>query len=384
MMQNQSQISRRNFIAGAALGATVGISLPSLLGSVAAARPARYDETQPEPLLLHRNESPYGLAPAAAKAAHSILTGQANRYPVEEPKALQEAIAKRFGVDKEMVALGCGSIEILKMATETFCSIPRPAVVAEPTFEAVVSYSRLMHSHAAKVPLTADHKHDLTRMLHHARLGAGMVFFCNPSNPAGTYIGNHEVEKFVRRLPRSTVLLADEAYLDYALASDYESCLRYVKEGLPVIVSRTFSKIYGMAGLRVGYAIGRKDLIKRMTRRRLANNPNQVATAAALAALKEDDPFVGRVRTMNAEVRDFMYRELGNLRIPYIAAETNFIMIGLGRPAEPMIETLKKRHVLVGRLFPSMPDHMRVTLGTKPEMERFLKEFKQALGSDVV
>src|SRR5215470_9876924 len=202
-MQNHSRISRRDFIASAALGATVGTGFPSLLGSVAATRPARYDETQPEPLRLHRNESPYGLAPAAAIAAQSILTGQANRYPIEEPKALQEAIAKRFGVDKEMVALGCGSIEILKMATETFCSISRPAVVAEPTFEAVVSYSRLMHSHAAKIPLTGDHKHDLPRMLHHARMGAGMVFFCNPSNPAGTYIGKQEVENFARRLPRN-------------------------------------------------------------------------------------------------------------------------------------------------------------------------------------
>jgi histidinol-phosphate aminotransferase len=382
-MNNRSGISRRNFIASAALGAAVGIRFPSSNG-VAAGRARTNDEARPEPLLLHRNESPYGLAPGAAAAAQTILTSQANRYPIEEPKALEEALAKRFGLDKEMIALGCGSIEILKMATETFCSPLRPAVVAEPTFEAVVSYSRLMHSHAAKIPLTGDHKHDLARMLHRARQGAGMVFFCNPSNPAGTYIAKNHVESFVRGLPRETVLLADEAYLEYATARDYESCLRYVKDGFPVIVSHTFSKVYGMAGLRVGYAIGRKDLIKRIKRRRLESNPNQVATAAAIAALKQDDPFVGQVRTMNAEVRDYTCRELGAVRLPYIPSETNFVMIAVGRPAEPLIEALKKRNVLVGRLFPSMPNHMRVSLGTRPEMERFLTEFKQVLGPEVV
>src|SRR5262249_54568854 len=155
MMQNQSQISRRNFIASAALGTAVGISLPSLLGSVAAARPARYDETQAEPLLLHRNESPYGLAPAAAKAAHSILTGQANRSLVEEQKALKGPMQNGLGVNRRWVARGWGSIKILKMAPEIFCSPPRPAFVAEPPFEAVSPYSPLMPSHAEKVPLTA-------------------------------------------------------------------------------------------------------------------------------------------------------------------------------------------------------------------------------------
>ena len=382
-MPAKSGMSRRGFVTAATLGAAAVMTFPRAT-SIAATQPTDVPNEAPspdaaEPLRLHRNESPYGLAPAADAASQKTLATLASRYPIEEPKALQEAIAKRFGVDKEMVALGCGSIEILKMATETFCTPARPAVVAEPTFEAVVSYSRLMHSHAIKTPLTADYKHDLGRMAAHARSGAGLVFMCNPSNPAGSYVAKDEVRSFVHRLPKHTVLLSDEAYFDYALATDYESCLGYVKDGLPVIVSHTFSKIYGMAGLRVGYAIGRKDLIARMTKRRLANNPNQIATAAAFAALKSDDAFVDRIRRLNGEVRDYTESKFRGLGLTPIPSQANFVMVGIGRPVKPLIEELKKRKVLVGREFPSMPNHMRVTLGTKDEMDRFFKEFQQLM-----
>ena len=305
----------------------------------------------------------------------AAVDSKSHRYPVDEPKALEEVIAKRFGVEKENVLLGCGSLEILRMATETFCNSARAAVVAEPTFEAVVSTCPLVHARSIKINLTADYKHDLPRMLR-ASHGAGMIFFCNPSNPAGTFIDKQETQRFVRRLPRSTVLLADEAYGDYVDRPDFESCLRYVKEGLPVVVSHTLSKIYGMAGLRIGYGIGRKDLIKRMARRRLGNNPNQLATAAALAALKNDDAFVSRVRGLNAEVREYVCKELSAMGLAFIPSETNFVMIRVARPVKPLIEELKKRNVLVGRLFPSMPEHARVTFGTMAEMKSFIKEFK--------
>ena len=312
------------------------------------------------------------------KRLRNAIDPKSSRYPIEEPKALEEAIAKRFGVEKENVLLGCGSIEILRMATETFCNSSRPAVVAEPTFEAVVATCPFVHARSMKIRLTADYKHDLPRMLRVGQ-GAGLIFFCNPSNPAGTLIEKQEVERFVRKLPRGAVLLSDEAYAEYVDRPDYESCLRYVKEGLPVVVSRTFSKIYGMAGLRVGYAIGRKDLIKRMAKRRLANNPNQLATAAAMAALNKDDEFVKRARRLNAEVREHVCRELRGMGLAFIPSETNFVMIGAGRPAQPLIDELKKRNVIVGRLFPSLPEHVRVSFGTMAEMRSFVKEFKEVM-----
>ena len=318
-MSNKSALTRRSFVTS-----SIGLAVSSALKITPGSRSVEAASPAPGPLRLSRNESPYGLSPSAAEALRNAIDPKSSRYPIEEPKALEEAIAKRFGVEKENVLLGCGSIEILRMATETFC---------------------------------------------------------NPSNPAGTLIEREHVERFVRRLPRGTVLLSDEAYAEYVDRPDYESCLRFVKEGLPVVVSRTFSKIYGMAGLRVGYAIGRKDLIKRMAKRRLANNPNQLATAAALGALKNDGEFVSRARKLNSEVRDYVCRELTAMGLKYIPSETNFVMIRAGQPAKPLIEELKKRNVIVGRLFPSLPEHVRVSFGTMAEMRSFVKEFREVVGA---
>jgi len=377
-MRTKSGISRRGFIAQAAIGAAAA-SLGSPASLSAISRYPEFDASPgPNPIRLNRNESPYGLAPAAAEALKSAVDPKSSRYPIEEPKVLIEAIAKRFGVENDNVILGYGSTEILKMATESFCNSARGALVAEPTFEAVVGYCPFIHARAQKVKLTSQHKHDLPKMLL-ASPSAGMIFYCNPSNPAGTYINKEESERFVRRLPRRTVLLADEAYAEYVTAPDYESCVRFVKEGLPVVVSRTFSKIYGMAGIRVGYAIARKDLIKRMAKRQLVNNPNQLAIAAALAALRSDGEFVERIRMKNAEVRDFVCREVTTMGLSYVPTQTNFVMIGIHRPAEPIIEELKKRKLLVGRLFPSMPEHVRVSFGTMDEMKTFLNGFKEVL-----
>jgi histidinol-phosphate aminotransferase len=379
-MKTRAALTRRGFMTTAALGAaSVGLSLPATLGSTA--RP-REKEGTPErlPLRLNRNESPYGLAPSAAEALKGAVDSSSYRYPIDEPKALEEAIAKRYGVEKENVVLGYGSTEILKMATEAFCNSARPAIVAEPTFEAVLGFCPFIHARAVKINLNAEHKHDLPRMLR-ASHGAGMIFFCNPSNPAGTFMNKQETERFVRRLPLKTVLLSDEAYGDYVDSPDYESCLRYVKEGLPVVVSRTFSKIYGMAGLRIGYAIGRKDLIERMAKRRLVNNPNQLAIAAAMAALKNDGEFVNRVHKMNSEVRDYVCHEASAMGLTFIPSQTNFVMIGVSRPVKPLIEELKKRNMLVGRLFPSMPEHLRVSFGTMAEMKSFMKEFKEVMSA---
>ncbi len=231
-MQQQFTVTRRGFIASTTLGvASLGLALPSILEAREhiGVNPAK--EPEFTPLRLDRNESPYGLPPASIQAIHRITETQSPRYPFEEPKALADALAQRRGVAKEQILLGCGSIEILKMATETFCSPSRAAIVAEPTFEAVVSYCPLAHAQPVKIPLTKDYKHDLTKMLEAAGSDAGLIFFCNPANPAGTFIDKREVEKFVRKVPSGVVLLVDEAYFDYVERPDYESCLRYVREG---------------------------------------------------------------------------------------------------------------------------------------------------------
>src|SRR5260370_9956066 len=170
-MKTRSALTRRGFMTTAALGAaSVGLSRPSALGVTARPREAAVAPTEHQPLRLNRNESPYGLAPAAAEALKSAVDARSYRYPIDEPKALEAAIAKRYGVEKENVILGYGSTEILKMATEAFCNSVRPAIVAEPTFEAVLGFCPFIHARAVKINLNAEHRHDLPRILraHHA------------------------------------------------------------------------------------------------------------------------------------------------------------------------------------------------------------------------
>ena len=371
-MRTKSGISRRGFIAQAAIGAAAA-SLGSPASLSAISRYPEFDASPgPNPLRLNRNESPYGLAPAAAEALKSAVDPKSSRYPIEEPKVLIEAIAKRFGVENDNVILGYGSTEILKMATESFCNSARGALVAEPTFEAVVGYCPFIHARAQKVKLTSQHKHDLPKMLL-ASPSAGMIFYCNPSNPAGTYINKEESERFVRRLPRRTVLLADEAYAEYVTAPDYESCVRFVKEGLPVVVSRTFSKIYGMAGLRAGFAIARKDLLARMTPWSAGAMP-ATAMAAAHAALGETELIAARKRG-NADRRADLMRFFDAHGFRYTPSVANHLMVDARMPTPAAIEELKRRNVYVGRPWPVWPTHVRVSIGSTEDMERFKSAF---------
>ncbi len=380
-MKKKTSVTRRRFLAGTALGlASAGFDWPADLHAGISSAASQTEQVEPLILRLDRNESPYGVPPSSARAIQRASEINAARYPKDEPVTLADALAERLGVEPEQILLGCGSIEILKMATETFCSPSGAAVVAEPTYEAVVNYSPLVQARAVKIPLTRDYKHDLPRMLDAAILVGGFIFLCNPANPTGTIVDRKEVEKFIHSIPSGIVLLIDEAYFDYVETPAYESCLRYVKEGQPVLVSRTFSKIYGMAGLRIGYGVGHKDLIGRMRPRRLANNTNQIATAAALAGLGEDD-FVAHVRKLNIQARELLCTELRGMRLEFIPSHTNFVMVNLGRPAQPVIDALQARGVLVGRMFPSMPHHMRITLGTAEEMKLLLKEFREVLKS---
>jgi histidinol-phosphate aminotransferase len=374
-MKSQTLLNRRKFMGG--IAAAWAVAWPK----AGSGKPQENTFTEmaqhvTRPVALNRNESPYGPFPAALEAMRAIASTKSKRYPMAEPQALQAALAKHFNVEPDQVLLGCGSIEILKMATDEFCSPTARPIVAEPTFEAVVGYCPINHTEPVKVPLTPDYRHDLEKMLAACGQQAGMVFMCNPANPTGTLLKKDEVDDFIRRVPESVVVLADEAYAEYVDRPDFESGVRYVREGRPnVVVSRTFSKIYGLAGLRVGYAIGPKALIKRMAPHRLWNNTNQLGTAAAMAGLADQQSMM-TVRRLNAEARDFVYKELRKMGLEFIPSETNFVTINVKRPAGEIIEGLKQRQVLVGRPFPSIPHHVRVSLGTMAEMKLFVEAFR--------
>jgi len=374
-MTTANGFSRRRFlhlVGGTAAAVGAGQALP-LAPYLHAATEA------PETLtILAYNENAFGMFPAAREAVLAAAAS-GNRYPKETQDGLREDIARLHGVAAEMIFLGSGSIEPLKIATELFCSAGRGPVTPEPTFEAVVNYARVDGIEAVKVPLTADHRIDLDHMLD-ASKSAGLIYVCNPNNPTAAIVDKDSMRAFLDRVPADTPVLVDEAYHEWVDDAHYESCVRYVKEGRNVVVLRTFSKVYGLAGLRVGYAIAAEETVEKMTPRRLANSLNTAGIAAARASLA-DPASAARVRARNAKIRASFLAWLEKRGYRAIPSATNFVMIETGQEVPPLIATLKARGFLVGRLFPSMPTHLRVSLGTEEQMARFQPVLGEVLAS---
>jgi histidinol-phosphate aminotransferase len=369
-----SSLSRRGFVRALGAGTAAAAFGPRL----AAARPLA-EATAPSPAIsgvvrLSANENPYGPSPAAFEAMRGAFD-LAWRYPDEAADALVADLATRHGVPEDHVLLGNGSSEILKLAAAACTGPGRPCVTADPTFEAIGQYARAAGAEVVTVPLTADHRHDLERM-HPA--GAGLVYLCNPNNPTGSITPKAEVRAFLARVPASTPILVDEAYAQYADGDDYESLIPRVAHHPNLVVTRTFSKIYGMAGLRCGYAVARPEAIARLRRQQAWDTLNIMALAAARAGLA-DEEHTERSRRRNHETRTRVASALGSLGCPVIPSHTNFVMAALGRDAGPVIGALRKRGVRVGRRFPAMPEHLRVTVGTGPQMDAFLRAFREVI-----
>jgi histidinol-phosphate aminotransferase len=313
--------------------------------------------------------------------------GVACRYPDERADVLVESLARLNGVGHDQVLLGDGSGEILKLCADVFTgplaneksSAKRGVlVVADPTFEAILYHAKLNNAEIVKVPLTPSFGHDLPKMMAAAK--QGLVYVCNPNNPTASISPKNEVREFIEKTPAETMILVDEAYHHYADSPDYESMIPLVKDHPNLIVARTFSKIYGMAGLRCGYCVAQSHIIERLRERQSWDSINIMALAAATASL-EDPGQVTKGRRLNADTRAFTTSELEKMGFLTIPSQANFIMIDVKRPVVPLIATLKSRKVQVGRLFRPMPNHMRVTIGKKSEMEAFLAAFREVTAS---
>ncbi|MFQ5817005.1 MAG: histidinol-phosphate transaminase [Terriglobia bacterium] len=329
-------------------------------------------------ILLNSNENPYGPSPAALEAmvaAHEV----ACRYPDYWAYELQERLAAFHGVSQEMVEVTCGSTEVLKVAAQAFAGPGRRLVLADPTFEAIAHYAETAGGEVIKVPLDAHYRHDLDAMAAAARAQPGLLYLCNPNNPTGTVVSHQAVAQLLAQVPAETVVLVDEAYHHYVESPDYASALDSVLAGHPgVIVSRTFSKIYGMAGLRLGYALAHEELIEKMRPHQVLESWNVMACVAALASL-EDTELVPRGRARNKQARDYVRGEMKRRGYSTLPSETNFMMIDLGQEVTPVIEAFREQGIAVGRLFPSLPQHLRLSIGKPEEMEKFVEAFDQIL-----
>ena len=366
---NTISISRRKFAQLLGAGAAAAIIKPA----ISFATKSVESSSTAGVVRLSANENPYGPSPKALKAMTDSFD-LACRYPDEHNNMLIEKLAKLNNVSRDQILLGDGSGEILKLCAETFTGKENGALVAaDPTFEAILNNANANGAEVVKVPLTSSFNHDLPRMAAAAK--KGLIYVCNPNNPTASITPKNELAEFVAKAPRATMILVDEAYFHYADSADYESMIPLVKDHPNLIVSRTFSKIYGMAGLRCGYCVAQKDTVEQLRAHQMWDSVNIMALAAATANL--DDPHqVPNGQGLNKEAKAFTIGELDKMSYKTIPSQANFIMFDCQRPVAPLIRALKERKVEVGRLFPALPNYMRVTIGKRAEMETFLSAFK--------
>jgi histidinol-phosphate aminotransferase len=371
---NGMDLTRRHFAGslGAALGGALLLPRPS--AAAAPEAPREVPRLAPGPVRLDSNENPYG-PPRVALEAMDRCRARGARYPDALEDELTGVLAKLHLVEPDQIVLGCGSGEILKMADEAFLTPAEKVVVAEPTFEAVSAFADVVRAEQQKIPLDRKYQHDLDAMAAACDTRTGLVYLCNPNNPTGTVLSAGMVGAFLRQVPKDTVVLVDEAYHHFVEDPDYGSADRWLSAYPNLIVVRTFSKIYGLAGMRLGYGISSKVRIAAMARRKCWSNTNTAVLEAALAVLKEPG-LVTEQRRMINDTRRWLCDELAKDGRIYIPSQTNFVMIRVGGDVAPVIKAFRERDIWTGRRFASMPDWLRITVGTRAETAAFLKALR--------
>ena len=391
-------VNRREFLRAAGAGAAAisgaGAGLLSLPIISARGREALYASqiiadrkadrrlaAQPGMIRIDSNENPVGPGKKALDAIRGHLN-ESNRYPVLSEDDVIATIAKLQGVSPDNVILGCGSGELLRSAVLAFTSKDAAYVGAGPTFESPGEFAKFLGAPVKSVPVNAALGFDLDGILAASR-GAGLIYFCNPNNPTATVVSKADTVAFIEKLNRlspETTVMVDEAYFEYVADSGYGTVIPLAIENPRVIVLRTFSKVFGMAGLRAGYAVGRADVMAKMKAWTLGSNVSQLTLVAANAALEDKAHIAGEVRR-NRESRSFTMTFFKEAGYRMSAGDANFVMVDIKRPAGAFKSACLKKGVAVGRAFPSLPTHTRVTFGTMREMEKATAVFRAILAS---
>jgi histidinol-phosphate aminotransferase len=364
-------ISRRKFFRNCAVGAVTSVPLSARDGFSLPALLAAPDSPEAQsPICLGKNENAYGPSPKVKQAMEESL-GLASRYPDLEFKRLAETISALHGVKTEQVVLGCGSSEILRMAAAAFLGPGKNLVIAMPTFDLLAEDARRLGSSVTAVPLTKQYAHDLDTMLAKVGPSTSLVYICNPNNPTGSITRRQNLETFIHALPPKVAVIVDEAYHHYvAESSSYASFIDRPLNDDRVIVTRTFSAMYALAGLRVGYAIASPQVAGQLAASKIPSGINVVAARAAAAALTDTEYVRVRLQQNENDRQEFLNQ--ANARMDrVIDSHTNFVLLKTGGHAPDVIEHFKRHNILLGPFIPSMPAYVHVTLGTPEEMKEF-------------
>lgn len=327
---------------------------------------------------LASNENPLGPSPDAVMALREAVE-KVYLYPDGNCYYLKEALAAKLGVSPEQLIIGNGTDEILVMLAEAFVDPGEEIIVADPTFSEYEFAAQVMGGRAVKVPCR-DFRHDLEAMAAALTPRTRLIFVCNPNNPTGTIVERQELDDFLAKVPSHVLVVLDEAYNEYVTSPAYPDTLAYVRAGRPnIIVLRTFSKIYGLAGLRVGYGVSHPEIIRALNRVREPFNVNFLAQVAAMAALK-DEYHVAKSQEVNTEGKEFLYQQFQALGLNYVPTEANFIFVDIGRDSREVFASLLRKGVIVrtGDIF-GYPTFLRITIGTRRQNQRLIEALREVL-----
>ncbi|NQT32377.1 MAG: histidinol-phosphate transaminase [Candidatus Omnitrophica bacterium] len=327
---------------------------------------------------LASNESPYG---PSEKVLEAIMEAakSANRYPDGGCFYLRKALSKKLSISGEKIVFGNGSDELIILALRAFVHPGEEIIISDPTFLVYKIASRIVGADVVTVPVK-DFKYDLEAIAERITPQTKMIFIANPENPTGTYISGDELKRFIEKVPKDVVVFIDEAYYEFAVGGDYPETIDLIeREDKNIIVSRTFSKAYGLAGLRLGYIMARKDLAEAVNKVREPFNINSVAQAAAITALDDTESVNSSIK-LTKEEKEKLYKAFDKLDIKYIPSRTNFILIDTKRDSKKVFDYMLRSGIIIREMSAwALEGFVRVNMGLPEENEEFLRVFTEAL-----
>jgi histidinol-phosphate/aromatic aminotransferase/cobyric acid decarboxylase-like protein len=364
--------TRRRFFRLAAMVA--GASAMPFYDEPAMAQLSKITDAPPDAVMINANENPLGPCPEAMDAVRNIVC-KGGRYLYSETDKLQAAMAQQEGLGVDSVRIFVGSSPALHQTVLAFTSPTQPLVTADPGYEAGERAAKFIGSPVIKVPLTSTYSHDVKAMAAASKT-PGLFYVCNPNNPTGTLTPKSEIEWLVANKPEGSVVMVDEAYTHIA-GAPFNSDL--VAQGKDVIILRTFSKIYGMAGLRAGAAFARPDLLKKLSGWGATMMP--ITGMAAATASLEVKNLVPTRRQLIGQVREDTFNFLAKNNYKFVPSVSNCFMVDVGQPGMKVVLAMRKQDVYIGRVWPAWPNYVRVTVGTAEEMKKFQAAFSKVMNA---
>jgi len=326
---------------------------------------------------LASNENPSGPSPKVIKAMQKALVGL-NRYPDGNCHYLRKEIAKHLRVKETQLIFGNGSDEVIFQAVRTFVSEGEEIVIANPTFLMYGIVGQIAGARIKTVPLK-DFRYDLVAMKKAVTKKTKIIFIANPDNPTGTYVTKKEVGVFLKGLRKDILVFLDEAYYEFAPKKDYPDSLSLLKKYKNIIVTRTFSKMYGLAGLRIGYGVSSEEVIDLLNRVREPFNINSIAQIAAITALR-DQPYYQKALRLCEKEKEYLYGELGRLGLAFVKSATNFIVINVKQDSQKVFQKFLSKGIIVRNMSAwGLKTYIRVTVGKPQENKEFIKNLKEIL-----